>query len=137
MQLVLLAHRVFVALRFRVIMFSESRPARIIIPQSTLYGWNPLSFEPANEIIKTAYHSGQIHHHLMNAIAFSCRGHSKEDCEKMQNRCSVLKLDRFASSWIAGGDFDSVLGLAIAIVPLFLCDDVRDKKKLKTKQLIR
>ena len=64
----------------------------------------------------------------MNAIAFSFREQSKEDIEKMQNRCSIIQVDRLAYCWISGGDFDSVLGMAIATVPLFLCDDVCDRK---------
>jgi len=108
-------------------MSADSGSIRIIVPQSTLYGWNPLSFVPANEVIKSAVHSGQIWRHLMNAIAFSFKEQSKEYIEKMQNHCSVMKYDQFASYWISGGDFDGVLGLAIVNVPLFVCDDVRDR----------
>jgi len=109
-------------------MSAESTPTRIIFPQSTLYGWNPLSFEPTNEVIKTSFYSGDIHRHLMNAIAFSFKEQSKEYIEKKQNLISLTtRVDRYAAFFIPGGDFDSVLGLAISMLPGFICDDVRDR----------
>jgi len=108
-------------------MSTESTPTRIVIPQSTLYGWNPLSFGPANEVIKTFFYSGDIYRHLMNAIAFSFKEQSLEYIEEKQNLLSLPRCHRFAAFWVPGGDFDSVLGSAIDNLALFICDDARDR----------
>ena len=116
-----------VLLHFRVIMSAESKPMRIIFPQSILYGWNPLSFQPANDLIKTAFYSGLIHQHLMNAVAFAFKEYSKEVIEKMQNRLLMVSGDALASLWIPDGDLDSVLGVAINVVCITIYDDLCDK----------
>jgi len=61
----------------------EKEITQLIIPQTILYGWNPLAFPCANEMIEKAFHSGKLHEELMDTVAFCLPQETPEFIQKL------------------------------------------------------